>query len=98
VLGQTLAGDAAAAGQAGRLPGGWRQPGGRVQALGRGEAADRQAVGSEAGRPHDGNAGQAGEDLAGGLGQQLGELGFDLGDVGLQGLVAGTVTAKPLGA
>jgi hypothetical protein len=70
--------------QAGSRPGGRGQPGGRVQALRRGEALDRQAVGGEAGRPDRRHPGQAGEGLAGGLGQQPGELGLDLGDVGLR--------------
>jgi hypothetical protein len=41
VLGQTVAGDAAASVQAGGLPGGWRQPSGRVQVLGGREPGDR---------------------------------------------------------
>jgi hypothetical protein len=98
VLGQALAADVAAALEAGRLPGRWGQAGSRIQVVGGGEAVDGQAVGGEAGRPHRCHAGQGGEDLARSGCQQPGQLGLDRGDVGLQALVVGQVTAESLGA
>jgi hypothetical protein len=50
------------------------------------------------GRPDRRHPSQGGQDLPGGCGQQPGDLALGGGDVGLQALVAGQVTAQPLGA
>jgi hypothetical protein len=55
-------------------------------------------MGGEAGRPHGRHPGQGGQDLPVGGRQQLRELALGGGDVGLQALVAGQVTTKPLSA
>lgn len=74
-----------------------RQAGEGVEALGGGEALDRRGVDGEGRSPRCRDPRQRRQDLAGRLGQELGDLGLDRIDVDLQGVSAPDVAPQALG-
>jgi hypothetical protein len=98
VFGQAGAADRAALADRCRLVAGGREAGGGVEVFWRREAFDRERVRGQRRRADRRDAGQAGQDLSGAVGEQLLELSVDERDVGLQRLEAIEVALESGGA
>jgi hypothetical protein len=89
MLGQALAADAPAAGDGRGLVGRRRKSGGRIEVFGRRPAFDRQAERAELRGANSRDARQGGQDLAGSLGEQRGQLAIGPGRCRLAGSASG---------